>query len=54
MIYKKNEFLIDNIKTSVLAKKYATPLYCYSFKKLKNNILNLLKNFQFFSYLYVL
>ena len=46
MIYKKNEFLIDNIKTSVLAKKYATPLYCYSFKKLKNNILNFKKNFK--------
>ena len=46
MIYKKNEFLIDNIKTSVLAKKYATPLYCYSFKKLKNNILNFKQNFK--------
>ena len=46
MIYKKNEFLIDNIKTSVLAKKYATPLYCYSFKKLKHNILNFKKNFK--------
>jgi diaminopimelate decarboxylase len=46
MIYKKNEFLIDNIKTSVLAKKYATPLYCYSFKKLKQNILNFKKNFK--------
>ncbi len=46
MIYKKNEFLIDNIKTSVLAKKYATPLYCYSFKKLKYNILNFKKNFK--------
>ncbi len=46
MIYKKKEFLIDNIKTSVLAKKYATPLYCYSFKKLKQNILNFKKNFK--------
>lgn len=46
MIYKKNEFLIDNIKTSVLAKKYATPLYCYSFKKLNHNILNFKKNFK--------
>ncbi len=46
MIYKKKEFLIDNIKTSVLAKKYATPLYCYSFKKLKQNILSFKKNFK--------
>ena len=46
MIYKKNEFLIDNIKTSVLARKYATPLYCYSFKKLKHNILNFKENFK--------
>ena len=46
MIYKKKEFLIDSIKTSVLAKKYATPLYCYSFKRLRQNILNFKKNFK--------
>jgi len=48
MIYKKKEFQIDNIKTSVLARNYSTPLYCYSFKKLKENILNFKKNFKTF------
>jgi len=48
MIYKKREFQIDKIKTSVLARKYSTPLYCYSFKKLKENIFKFKKNFKTF------
>jgi len=48
MIYKKKEFQIDKIKTSVLARKYSTPLYCYSFKKLKENIFKFKKNFKTF------
>ena len=46
MIYKKNKLTIDGFNIEFLAKKFATPLYCYSFKKLKNNILNFKKNFR--------
>ena len=40
MRFKKNEFLIENIKTKILARKFKTPLYCYSYKKIKENIQN--------------
>ncbi len=46
MIYKKNELLIDGFKPRVLAKKYSTPIYCYSLKKIKENIKNFKKNFK--------
>ena len=46
MIYKKNKLTIDGFNIEFLAKKFATPLYCYSFKKLRNNILNFKKNFR--------
>ncbi len=49
MNYKKKEFQIDKIKVSVLVKKYSTPLYCYSLKKLKENILNFKQNFKAFN-----
>tara|TARA_B100001113_G_C21091394_1_gene614503 strand:- start:488 stop:1702 length:1215 start_codon:yes stop_codon:yes gene_type:complete len=38
MKYKGKNFLIENLKASTLAKKYSTPLYCYSYNKLKDNI----------------
>jgi len=44
MRYKKNNLLIDNFKIKILAQKYSTPLYCYSYKKIKENIKNLKKN----------
>ena len=46
MIYKKNELLIDGFKPEILAKKYSTPIYCYSLKKIKENIKNFKKNFK--------
>ncbi|MDC1032679.1 diaminopimelate decarboxylase [Candidatus Pelagibacter sp.] len=46
MIYKKNKLTIDSFNIDFLAKKFKTPIYCYSFKKLKENILNFKKNFQ--------
>ncbi len=46
MKYKLNNFLIDGIKAKILANKYSTPLYCYSLKKIKENIKNFQKNFQ--------
>ena len=38
MNYKKNEFFVEKVKSSFLAKKYSTPLYCYSFERMKDNI----------------
>ncbi len=49
MNYINKEFLIENAYSSRLAKKYGTPLYCYSYKKLKENINNFKKNFKSFS-----
>jgi len=40
MQYKKNKFYIENIPALKLAKKFNTPLYCYSYQKLKKNIIN--------------
>ena len=49
MRYIKNNFLIENIKAEYLAKKFATPIYCYSYKKLKENINNFKNNFKLLS-----
>ena len=46
MKYKLNNFLIDGIKAKILAEKYSTPLYCYSLKKIKDNIKNFQKSFE--------
>ena len=35
MIYRKNKLIIDGFDVSFLAKKFNTPLYCYSLKKIK-------------------
>ena len=45
MKYKKNKLTFDGHNISLLAKKFKTPVYCYSFQKLKENILNFRKNF---------
>ena len=39
MKYKKNNFYVENFSTEKITKKFNTPLYCYSYLKLKNNIL---------------
>ncbi len=41
MIYKKNKLVIDHFNISNIAKKYKTPLYCYSLKRIEDNIQNL-------------
>ena len=46
MKYKLNNYFIDGLRAETLAKKYSTPLYCYSFKKLKDNINKFKKNFK--------
>tara|TARA_Y100000590_G_scaffold402736_1_gene488735 strand:- start:3 stop:1217 length:1215 start_codon:yes stop_codon:yes gene_type:complete len=46
MNYKKKIFHVENISTEKLSKKFKTPLYCYSYLKLKNNIKNFKKYFK--------
>ena len=46
MIYKKDKLNFDGFNIDFLAKKFNTPTYCYSFKKLKENIINFKKNFR--------
>tara|TARA_Y100000590_G_scaffold430596_1_gene544381 strand:- start:319 stop:654 length:336 start_codon:yes stop_codon:yes gene_type:complete len=46
MQYKKQIFHVENMSTERLAKKFATPLYCYSYLKLKNNIINFKDSFK--------
>ena len=41
MIYKKNNLRIDGFDVVYLGRKYKTPIYCYSLKKINNNIRNL-------------
>ena len=38
MNYIKNKFHIEKNSTIDLAKTFGTPLYCYSYKKLRENI----------------
>ncbi len=46
MKYSSKELKIDGYKAKILVQKYSTPLYCYSFKKIKANIDNFKKNFK--------
>ncbi len=46
MIYKKNKLKLDGFDIKFLGKKYKTPLYCYSLKKIKENISIFKKNFK--------
>ena len=45
MQYKKQIFHVENISTVKLSKKFDTPFYCYSYLKLKNNIINFKNHF---------
>ena len=45
MKYINNNFFIEKINANKLAKKFATPLYCYSYEILKKNINNFKLNF---------
>ena len=49
MKYIKNSFLIEKVNLQKLTKKFKTPLYCYSYEKLKHNINNFKLNFKSFS-----
>ena len=49
MKYIKKKLTIENVKVDYIAKKYGTPAYCYSYSKLKRNIVNFKNNFRSFS-----
>jgi len=46
MNYKNKIFHVENISTEKLSKKFKTPLYCYSYSKLKSNINNFKNHFK--------
>ena len=37
---KSNKLLIDGLGVEKIASKYSTPIYCYSYQKIKENINN--------------
>jgi len=49
MNYINKNFLIEKVSAVSLAKKYGTPVYCYSYKRLKTNIINFRNNFKSFN-----
>ena len=49
MKYINNSFSVENIKLHKLTKRFDTPLYCYSYEKIKKNIYNFKSNFKSFS-----
>ena len=49
MKYINKSLTIEKIKVQDIAKKFGTPIYCYSYKQLKENISNFKKNFKSFS-----
>jgi len=49
MKYINKSLSIEKVKIKDIAKKFGTPIYCYSYKKLKENISNFKKNFKSFS-----
>ena len=49
MKYINKNFFIERIKAQKIAKKFGTPIYVYSYKRLKNNIERFKKNFKSFS-----
>jgi len=49
MKYIDKNLFIEDIKVHDVAKKFGTPVYCYSYKQLKNNINSFKKNFKSFA-----
>ena len=49
MKYINKILSIENVKVQNIAKKFGTPIYCYSYKQLKKNIINFKKSFKSFS-----
>jgi diaminopimelate decarboxylase len=49
MRYINKNLLIEQVRVSDIAKKFGTPIYCYSLNQLKENINNFQKSFKSFS-----
>ena len=49
MKYIKNKFIIEKFTVENIAKKYGTPAYCYSYNRLKENIIHFKKSFKSFN-----
>ena len=49
MKYINKSLTIEKVKAQDIAKKFGTPIYCYSYKQLKNNINTFKKSFKSFS-----
>ena len=49
MKYINKKLTIERVSVQNIAIKYGTPTYCYSFKKLNNNINNFKKSFRSFA-----
>ena len=52
MKYIGKEFFVEKIKAEIIAKKFGTPAYCYSYSRLKENIKKLQNNFKSFNPLF--
>ena len=48
MKYINKNLLIEKVEVQHIAKKFGTPTYCYSYKRLKENVSNFKKNFNTF------
>ena len=42
----KKKYIIENVKAELVAKRFKTPCYCYSYKELKKNIKNFKNSFK--------
>ena len=49
MKYINKNLFIEKIKVQDIAGKFGTPIYCYSYDQLKENIINFKRNFKSFS-----
>ena len=49
MKYINKKLFIEKVSVESIAKRYGTPTYCYSYDRLKKNIINFKKNFKPFS-----
>ena len=46
MNYRNKDFFIEGLKAKFLAKKFSTPIYCYSYDKIKSNVENFKNTFK--------
>tara|TARA_B100000989_G_scaffold288620_1_gene259516 strand:+ start:325 stop:1539 length:1215 start_codon:yes stop_codon:yes gene_type:complete len=49
MKYIKNKFVIEKFTVENIAKKYGTPAYCYSYNRLRENIVHFKQSFKSFN-----